>query len=117
MTDHYEMPHHRADECSHAGVGKACRPCRARFEARAGRGVVFAAQTNIHRHETGADAVAAATERARNTTIVIGADQERGVLLLDIDVQADVCRDAKELQDQLRLIIEALEGYDPLGDV
>ena len=28
MTDHYEMPHPRADECTHAGVGKACRPCR-----------------------------------------------------------------------------------------
>ena len=32
MTDHYEMPHRRADECPHAGVGKACRPCRERFE-------------------------------------------------------------------------------------
>ena len=32
MTDHYEMPHARADECPHAGVGKACRPCRDRFE-------------------------------------------------------------------------------------
>ena len=28
MTDHYEMPHPDADACSHAGVGKACRPCR-----------------------------------------------------------------------------------------
>lgn len=33
MTDHYEMPHARADECPHAGVGKACRPCRDRFES------------------------------------------------------------------------------------
>ena len=31
MTDRYEMPHPRADECRHAGVGKACRPCRDRF--------------------------------------------------------------------------------------
>lgn len=30
--DHYEMPHARADECPHAGMGKACRPCRDRFE-------------------------------------------------------------------------------------
>ena len=28
MTDHYEMPHPDADACAHAGVGKACRPCR-----------------------------------------------------------------------------------------
>ena len=28
MTDHYEMSHPDADACSHAGVGKACRPCR-----------------------------------------------------------------------------------------
>ncbi len=32
MTDHYEMPHARADECPHAGVGKACRPCRELFK-------------------------------------------------------------------------------------
>ena len=28
MTDHYEMSHPDADACAHAGVGKACRPCR-----------------------------------------------------------------------------------------
>lgn len=28
MTDHYETPHPDADACQHAGVGKACRPCR-----------------------------------------------------------------------------------------
>ena len=28
MTDHYEMPHPNADACQHAGLGKACRPCR-----------------------------------------------------------------------------------------
>ena len=28
MIDHYEMPHPDADACPHAGVGKACRPCR-----------------------------------------------------------------------------------------
>ena len=28
MPDHYEMPHPDADACAHAGVGKACRPCR-----------------------------------------------------------------------------------------
>lgn len=27
-ADHYEMPHANADNCEHAGVGKACRPCR-----------------------------------------------------------------------------------------
>ena len=28
MPDHYEMPHPDADACVHAGVGKACLPCR-----------------------------------------------------------------------------------------
>ena len=28
MSDHYEMPHPDADACQHAGLGKACRPCR-----------------------------------------------------------------------------------------
>ena len=37
MTDYYEMPHRKADECPHAGVGKACRPCRDRFEESATR--------------------------------------------------------------------------------
>ena len=27
----YEMPHRLADCCPHAGVGKACAPCRAEF--------------------------------------------------------------------------------------
>ena len=31
MSEYYEMPHERADECPHAGVGKACAPCRWRF--------------------------------------------------------------------------------------
>lgn len=31
MIDHYEMPHPMADHCPHAGVGKACRPCRQKF--------------------------------------------------------------------------------------
>lgn len=77
---------------------------------------VRGAQTNVHRHLSGAAALAAATERARNTTIAIGADQKHGVLILDIDVQADVCRDLEELKDQLRLILAALDGYDPMGD-
>ena len=28
MTDCCEMPHPDADACAHAGVGKACLPCR-----------------------------------------------------------------------------------------
>lgn len=28
-----EMSHHLADYCDHAGVGKACRACRRRFDA------------------------------------------------------------------------------------
>lgn len=31
MTEHYEMPHRFADYCPHAGVGKACAPCRRAF--------------------------------------------------------------------------------------
>lgn len=73
---------------------------------------VHGAQTNIHLHESGAHAILAAAKRKRNTTIVIGADQDNGALLLDIDVQAEVCADAAELRDQLRLILEALEGAD-----
>ena len=43
MTDYYEMPHRKADECPHAGVGKACRPCRDRFEESATRAEVAGA--------------------------------------------------------------------------
>lgn len=32
-TYHDEMPHHLADFCEHAGVGKACRRCRRKFDA------------------------------------------------------------------------------------
>lgn len=32
-TYHDEMPHHLADHCEHAGVGKACRRCRRKFDA------------------------------------------------------------------------------------
>lgn len=74
------------------------------------------AQTNLNMYETGAQAVAAAVKRARNTTIVIGIDQEKGALLIDIDTQADICSGAAEMQDHLRLIIEALNGYDPFAD-
>ena len=28
-----ESPHHLADHCEHAGVGKACRRCRRKFDA------------------------------------------------------------------------------------
>ena len=77
---------------------------------------VTGAQTNIHFHKSGAQAVAAASERARNTTIVIGADQDKGVMLIDIDIQEDICSGAAELQDHLRLVIEALNGYDPLAE-
>lgn len=30
-----ESPHHLADHCDHAGVGKACRRCRRKFDASA----------------------------------------------------------------------------------
>ena len=78
-------------------------------------GEVRGAHTVIHQHETGRAAMEAATERARNTTIVIGAGQDKGVLLLDIDVQSDVCSGATELREQLLLIVEVLDGYDPMG--
>lgn len=77
---------------------------------------VTGAQTNIHFHSSGQRVVAAAIKRSRNTTIAIGADQRAGVLLLDIDVQADVCANAKELREQLLMIAEALEGHDSLAD-
>lgn len=72
--------------------------------------------TLVHRHENGMQAVQAAIARARNTTIVIGADQSDGTLLIDIDVQADVCANAAELREQLLMIVEALEGFDPLAE-
>lgn len=75
---------------------------------------VLGAQTNVHYHPNGAAAVTAAAERARNTTIVIGADQDKGALLIDIDVQGDVCGNVGELKDQLRLVLEALDGRDPM---
>ena len=73
---------------------------------------VHGAWTTIHKHENGAAAVRAATQRARNSTIVIGADQDNGTLLIDIDVQAEICRDKHELKEQLQHIIEALDGQD-----
>lgn len=78
--------------------------------------LVSGASVHIHRHLYGRDCLTAAGNRARNTTIVIGADQRAGVLLLDIDVQADTVADAGELREQLLLVAEALEGYDPLRD-
>lgn len=77
---------------------------------------VVGAQTNIHYHPNGRDAVLASDARERNTTIIIGVDQANGVLLIDIDVQADVCRDAAELREQLLLIAHALEGHDPFAE-
>jgi hypothetical protein len=68
------------------------------------------AQTNLHLHENGEQALNSATQRERNTTIVIGVDQQDGILLVDIDTQADICSGVAELQDHLRLIIEALDG-------
>lgn len=76
---------------------------------------VTGAMTIVHRHASGIDAIAAAHQRARNTTIVIGADQEGGALLLDIDVQADVCADPAELREQLLLIASALDGQVMFG--
>lgn len=77
---------------------------------------VHGAQTNLNLYATGAEAIKAAVQRARNTTIVIGVDQEKGTLLIDIDTQEDVCSGAAEMQDHLALIIEALNGYDPLKE-
>ncbi len=71
---------------------------------------VHGAWTEVHFHENGLAALAAATVRGRNTTIVIGADQQSGSLLIDIDVQSDVCADAAELREQLLLIADALAG-------
>ena len=78
---------------------------------------VSGALTILNLHPNGAEALAAATQRARNTTIVIGVDQKDGALLIDIDAQAEVCSGVKELQDDLRLIIHALDGCDPLSGV
>ena len=35
MTDHWEYPSPFADLCPHAGVGKACKPCREQHAAQA----------------------------------------------------------------------------------
>jgi hypothetical protein len=70
---------------------------------------------SIHRHPDGLACIEAAMRRKRNTTIVIGADQTSGVLLLDVDVQAEVCADAAELREQLRLVMDALAEGDCRG--
>lgn len=77
---------------------------------------VHGAQVNLNMWENGAQAVAAAVKRARNTTIVIGVDVDKGAMLIDIDTQASICSGAAEMQDHLRLIIEALNGYDPFEE-
>jgi len=69
--------------------------------------------THIHFHDNGKAVLQAAKARERNTTLVIGGDVKNGVLLLDIDVQDDTCSGVAELREQLLMIIEALEGYDP----
>ena len=74
---------------------------------------VTGAMTHIHFHDNGKAVLQAAKARERNTTLVIGADSKNGVLLLDIDVQDDTCSGVAELREQLLMIIEALEGYDP----
>lgn len=76
----------------------------------------YGAWTQLHRHSGGHDCLAAAGARRRNTTIVIGADQKNGTLLLDIDVQADVCSGVVELRKQLQLVIDALDGAPLDGD-
>lgn len=73
---------------------------------------VHGALTIVHSHETGMAALAAAVLRQRNTTIVIGADQDKGSLLLDIDVQGEVCESVEELREQLRLVLDALKGAE-----
>jgi len=74
---------------------------------------VTGAMTHIHFHDNGKAVLQAAKARERNTTLVIGGDVKNGVLLLDIDVQDDTCSGVAELREQLLMIIEALEGYDP----
>ena len=73
---------------------------------------VHGAWVEIHTHENGADCVAAAAARARNTTIIIGADQDKGCLLIDFDVQEGACSGVVELKEQLQLILETLDGQD-----
>ena len=74
---------------------------------------VVGAMTRVHHHKNGRACLEAATARARNSTIVIGADQVAGVLLLDIDVQAELHADLNQLRSDLRLILEALDGHEP----
>lgn len=74
--------------------------------------IVTGAWTQIHRHENGAVCLAAAYQRNRNTTLAIGVDQDNGTLLVDFDVQAEICTDVDELKAHLRLLLECLDGAD-----
>jgi len=75
-------------------------------------GEVNGAMTLVHVHDTGAQCLYSAIQRARNTTIVVGADQEKGTLLLEIDVQSGAFGSIEVLQGQLRLIVDVLDGAD-----
>lgn len=71
---------------------------------------VTGAWTSIHTHGSGIECLAAAFKRSRNTTIVIGCDQNNGTLIIDFDIQEDACRNSEELRNHLSLLLEALDG-------
>lgn len=72
---------------------------------------IHSAQASVHLHDNGLECLQAAEARERNTTIVIGVDAAGpGALVIDVDAQAGVTASTQELQDNLRLIIESLNG-------
>lgn len=72
-------------------------------------GPVTHAGVTVNRHETGKECVEAATQRASNTTIVIGVDRIGGTLAIDIDTQGEVHPQNTDLAKDLRMIAEAIE--------
>lgn len=73
---------------------------------------ITGAWTSIHTHEDGIHCLAAAWKRNRNTTLAIGVDQDSGTLLVDFDVQDEICSDVNELKAHLKLLLECLDGAD-----
>lgn len=63
----------------------------------------------VNRYETGQECVESATQRASNTTIVIGVDRIGGTLAIDIDTQSDVHPQNADLAKDLRMIAEVIE--------
>src|SRR5690625_2341788 len=82
---------HSSGRSSTPPVAVAPQPGQLKGRPMAETGTARGAHTVIHYHRNGKAAVDAATARARNTTIVIGADLDKGALLLDVDVQGEVC--------------------------